>query len=340
MTEAHGATGKRVLSGIQPSGLLHLGNYIGALSQFVALQDEAECLFCVVDLHALTVPQDPEELREQTRALAALYLAAGIDPHKAVLFVQSHVPEHTELGWLLGCLATHGELSRMTQFKDKGRGQAGASLGLFAYPVLMAADILLYQATHVPVGDDQKQHLELTRDLAVRFNHRYGETFTVPEPLIRDVGSRIMGLDDPTVKMSKSAKSPNNYIALLDPPDVVRRKIARAVTDSEGEVRYDPQRKPAISNLLTIYHALTGRPIPELEEAYRHTGYAVFKGDLAEVIVQALAPLQERYRSLRADGRLLDDILAEGARRARALAAQTLAQVKDRMGLLPPGKGS
>ncbi|MCG0239707.1 MAG: tryptophan--tRNA ligase [Firmicutes bacterium] len=328
---------KRVLSGIQPSGVLTIGNYIGAMRQFVALQHEADCFFCIVDLHALTVPQDPAALHRQTLDLAALYLAVGLDPKKVTLFVQSHVPAHAELGWLLQCLAYFGEMSRMTQFKEKSAGKESVSVGLFTYPALMAADILLYQADLVPVGEDQKQHVELTRDLAERFNHRFGETFRVPEPLIPKVGARIMSLDDPTKKMSKSNPNPNSYISLLDPPEVIQRKIRRAVTDSEAEVRYDPERKPAVSNLMEIYSQLAGISLEEVAERYRGKGYGVFKQDLAEVVVSALAPIQERYRELRESPELLR-ILDEGAEKAAAVAEATLRTVKERMGLVLPAR--
>ncbi|MFO7173375.1 MAG: tryptophan--tRNA ligase [Bacillota bacterium] len=328
---------KRVLSGIQPSGVLTIGNYIGAMRQFVALQHEADCFFCIVDLHALTVPQDPEALHRQTLDLAALYLAVGLDPKKVTLFVQSHVPAHAELGWLLQCVAYFGEMSRMTQFKEKSAGKESVTVGLFTYPALMAADILLYQADLVPVGEDQKQHVELTRDLAQRFNHRFGETFRVPEPLIPKVGARIMSLDDPTKKMSKSNPNPNSYISLLDPPEVIQRKIRRAVTDSEAEVRYDPERKLAVSNLMEIYSQLAGISLEEVAERYRGKGYGVFKQDLAEVVVSALAPIQERYRELRESPELLR-ILDEGAEKAAAVAEATLRTVKERMGLVLPGR--
>ncbi|MCL6637650.1 MAG: tryptophan--tRNA ligase, partial [Alicyclobacillus sp.] len=278
----------RVLSGIQPSGIMTLGNYLGAMKNFVKLQHEAECFFCIVDLHAVTVPQEPAELRQNTLNLAALYLACGIDPDKATLFVQSQVPAHAELGWLLQCVAYYGELGRMTQFKDKSSQREVVTAGLFTYPALMAADILLYQADLVPVGEDQKQHLELTRDLADRFNRRYGPTFTVPEPYIPEVGGRIMSLEDPAKKMSKSDANPNAYIAMLDDADTIRRKVLRAVTDSGREIRYDPQEKPAISNLLTIFALCSGQSLAEVEAAYAGKGYGEFKKDLAEVVVAAL----------------------------------------------------
>ena len=325
----------RVFSGVQPSGNLTIGNYIGALRQFVALQHEADCLYCIVDLHALTVAQDPVALREQTLNLAALYLAIGLDPQKITLFIQSHVPAHAELAWLLQCTSYMGEMSRMTQYKDKSRGQAQVSVGLFTYPALMAADILLYQADLVPVGEDQKQHVELTRDIAIRFNHRYGETFRVPEVMIPKIGARIMGLDDPGRKMSKSSANPASYIALLDLPTTIRKKLARAVTDSDASVRFDPGAKPAISNLMAIYSQLAGLSLAELEQRYAGWGYGRFKADLADVVSAALAPVQERYQELRPSGELRR-VLGEGAQRAAALAAPTLRSAMEKMGLVLP----
>ena len=325
----------RVFSGVQPSGNLTIGNYIGALCQFVALQHEADCLYCIVDLHALTVAQDPVALREQILNLAALYLAIGLDPQKITLFIQSHVPAHAELAWLLQCTSYMGEMSRMTQFKEKSRGQAQVSVGLFTYPALMAADILLYQADLVPVGEDQKQHVELTRDIAIRFNHRYGETFRVPEVMIPKIGARIMGLDDPGRKMSKSSANPASYIALLDLPTTIRKKLARAVTDSDASVRFDPGAKPAISNLMAIYSQLAGLSLAELEQRYAGWGYGRFKADLADVVSAALAPVQERYQELRPSGELRR-VLGEGAQRAAALAAPTLRSAMEKMGLVLP----
>jgi len=324
---------KRVyFSGIQPSGEITLGNYLGAMRRFVTMQDEAECIFCIVDLHALTVPQEPESLRLAIRQLAATYLAAGIDPNRSILFVQSHVPAHATLGWLLQCVAYMGELERMTQFKEKSAGKAAVSVGLFTYPALMAADILLYQTTHVPVGEDQKQHVELTRDLAERFNSRFGDTFTIPEPLIPKFGGRIMSLDDPTKKMSKSNPSPNSKILLQDKPEQIRKKIRRAVTDSEAVVRYDKENKPAISNLLTIYSLLSEEEISVIEQRYQGQGYGTFKNDLAELIITKLEPLQQRYQEW-INSPELDAVLAHGAEKAAALAEQTLKKVKEKMGL-------
>ncbi len=325
---------KRILSGIQPTGNLHLGNYLGALKRFVQLQHEAECYFCVVDLHALTVPRDPADLREKTMEVATLYLAAGLDPDKMTMFIQSHVGAHAEASWLLECVARVGELDRMIQFKEKSKGSDSVSVGLYTYPVLMAADILLYRADAVPVGEDQKQHLELCRDLAERFNRNYGDVLTVPEPLIGKLGARIMGLDNPRTQMSKSAGSPANFIALLDDPDTIVKKIKRAVTDSENEIRYDPEAKPGISNLLVIYSLLADESIPSLEHRYRGVGYGQFKRDLAEVVVEHLQPIQKRYRELRQSGDV-ERVLAEGAERAGRVAQETLIKMKEAMGLLP-----
>jgi tryptophanyl-tRNA synthetase len=323
----------RVLSGIQPSGQLTLGNYIGALQNFVKLQHEHECFFMVVDLHAITVPQDPAQLLEQTKSVAALFLAAGIDPDKSAVYLQSHVPAHPELGWILTTLTYMGELERMTQFKEKSAGKESIGAGLFVYPSLMAADILIYNADLVPVGDDQKQHLELTRDLAHRFNTRFGETFTIPEPYIPKVGARIMSLDDASKKMSKSNPNPNSYIAILDAPDVIRKKISRATTDSGREVRYDPENKPEISNLIGIYTHCSGMSIPEIEALYEGRGYGDFKKDLAEHVVNTLEPIQKRYAEIRSSGEL-EAILRRGAERASAVAGETLRIVKEKMGFL------
>jgi tryptophanyl-tRNA synthetase len=328
---------RKIFSGIQPSGLLTLGNYIGALRQFVKLQDEGDCIFCIVDMHALTVPQDPDALRKNVRSLAALYLAVGIDPNKSTLMVQSHVKEHTELGWLMQCVSHFGELERMTQFKDKSAGKEVVNAALFTYPALMAADILLYDATHVPVGEDQKQHIELTRDIAQRFNNRFGETFVIPEPMIPQVGGRIMSLDEPSKKMSKSNPNEGSYIALLDPPSKIRKKIKRAVTDSDNEVRYDPENKPAISNLLAIYSLCTNETFPELEAKYRGVGYGAFKGDLAEAVVSLLEPIQQKYFEL-VETDQLDHVLLAGAEKASAQASLKMIDVKEKMGLIPKEK--
>lgn len=326
--------GQRVFSGIQPSGRSHLGTYLGALKNWVSVQEDHDCFFCIVDLHALTVPQDPKVLRANVREMAALYVAVGLDPEKSTIFRQSRVSEHTELAWLLNCVARVGELSRMTQFKDKAQkgGADSASVGLYDYPVLQAADVLLYNAHLVPVGEDQRQHLELMRTLARRFNGLYGETFVVPEPMILDVGARVMALDDPTSKMSKSAPTPAGYVELLDEPDVIRRKIRRAKTDSGSEVVASPE-KPAITNLLNVYAGLTGLPVPEIEARYEGKRYGDFKKDLGEVVVEALTPIRERALELLEDPRELDDHLESGAERARKIAHATLRDAWARMGL-------
>ncbi|RAV14427.1 tryptophan--tRNA ligase [Paenibacillus contaminans] len=326
---------KRVLSGIQPSGQLTLGNYIGALQNFVKLQDDHECFFMVVDLHAITVPQDPAALREQIESVAALFIASGINPDKSALFLQSHVTAHAELGWLMTTLAYMGELERMTQFKEKSAGKESIGAGLFVYPALMAADILVYNADLVPVGDDQKQHLEITRDLAQRFNQRYGDLFTLPEPYIPKVGARIMSLDDASKKMSKSNPNPGSFIAMLDEPDVIRKKLSRAVTDSGREVKYDPQSKPEVSNLMSIYTYCSGLSIGEIEAKYEGQGYGAFKKDLAEHVVATLEPIQKRYKEIRESGELAS-FLRKGAERANAAAEPLLREVKRRMGFVLP----
>lgn len=326
---------KRVLSGIQPSGNLTLGNYIGAMKNFVKLQHDHQCYFMVVDLHAITVPQEPAALHEQTETVAALFLAAGIDPAKASVFLQSHVSAHAELGWLMTTLVYMGELERMTQFKDKSEGKESVGAGLFTYPALMAADILLYNADLVPVGDDQKQHLEITRDLAHRFNNRFGDQFIVPEPYIPQVGARIMSLDDASKKMSKSNPNPGSSIALLDEPDMIRKKISRAVTDSGREIKYDPANKPEVSNLMSIYSHCADLSIAEIEAKYDGLGYGPFKKDLAEAVVGALEPLQQRYRDIRSSGELRT-ILRQGAEQASVIANETLRGVKEKMGFVKP----
>ncbi|MNM72650.1 Tryptophan--tRNA ligase [compost metagenome] len=324
---------KRILSGIKPSGDLNIGGYGGALHQFVQLQHDYDCFFFVPDLHAVTVFQDPKELYQRSREIAAYYIAAGVDPAKATIFLQSQVSAHAELGWLLETQAHFGELNRMTQFKDKSSEQDVVSSALFTYPVLMAADILLYQATHVPVGEDQKQHLELTRTLAERFNHRYRKTFTMPEPVIQELGSRIMSLDDPTKKMSKSNPNRSSYILLQDSADDIRKKLARAVTDSDMQVRYDWDSKPAVSNLIEIYAIFSEEPISEIEQRYQGQGYGTFKKELAEVIVSRLIPIQTRFREI-ASSSELDRILQEGAERAAETAGKTLLAAKQAMGFV------
>jgi tryptophanyl-tRNA synthetase len=322
---------KRIFSGVQPTGNIHLGNYLGALRNWVTLQHEYESFFCIVDLHAITIPQDPQSLTAKTRELARLYLAAGVDPQVSTIFVQSDVTEHAELAWILNCITRMSELDRMTQFKEKGRKQReNTGVGLFAYPVLMAADILLYRTDLVPVGEDQKQHLELTRDVATRFNRDYGETFRIPEPFIAEVGARIMALDDPSKKMSKSEESPQGSILLLDDADAIRRKFKRAVTDSGTEIRFDESR-PALMNLLTIYQLLTGKGREEVEAHFAGKGYAQLKTELADVTVEFLMPFQERIRSI--DDDELDRIFEEGFERAQVVARATLDEVKARMGL-------
>ena len=325
---------QRVFSGIQPSGTSHLGTYLGALKNWVAVQEQYDCYFCIVDLHAITVPQDPKVLRSNVREMAAIFIAVGLNPERSVIFRQSRVSGHAELAWLLNCIARVGELSRMTQFKDKSQrgGAESASVGLYDYPVLQAADILLYNANLVPVGEDQRQHLELTRTLARRFNGLYGDTFVAPEPMILETGARVMALDEPTSKMSKSAPTPAGYIALLDEPDVVRRKIRRAKTDSGSEVVASPD-KPALTNLLSIYAGLTGRAVPEIEEQYRGRGYGDFKKDLAEVVVESLTPIRERTLELLDDPRELDSILEVGAERAHEVASSTLHDAWAKLGL-------
>jgi len=328
----------RIFSGMQPtSDSLHLGNYLGALTQWVALQEGNEAIYCVVDLHALTVSPDPAVLRDRTRRTAAQYLAAGVDPERSLLFVQSHVPEHAELAWILSCHTGFGEASRMTQFKDKsGRhGVEGTTVGLFTYPVLMAADILLYDTHLVPVGEDQRQHLELTRDLAQRLNSRFGAgTVVVPEPYIVKSTAKIYDLQEPTAKMSKSAASPNGLIELMDDPKVVAKRIRSAVTDDEREIRFDAAAKPGISNLLTIYSALTGRTVEDVEASFAGRGYGELKVELADVVVAWLEPYQARVNAYLADPASLDDVLAIGAEKARDIAAVTLDRIYERSGLL------
>lgn len=361
---------QRLFSGIQPSGNLHLGNYLGAIKQWVELQNDYEAFFCVVDLHAITVPQDPAELRKKILEIAKIYLAAGINPEKSTIFIQSHIAGHTELGWILNTVATMGELERMTQYKDKAgivetrrslaaiayavqngeyhsieelknelalkdflndQSRERTGVGLFDYPVLMAADILLYDTAVVPVGEDQKQHVELTRDLAQRFNNRFGETFVLPEPLITKEGARIMGLDDPTRKMSKSAASEYNYIALTDDADTVRKKIKKAVTDSGSEIVYSDE-KPALRNLINIYTLLSGKSTQEIEAMYQGKGYGDFKSDLAEVVVNFLVPFQERLTAISDEEALR--ILRAGAEKARALSEQKIKVVYEKVGFV------
>jgi tryptophanyl-tRNA synthetase len=323
---------KRIFSGAQPTGNIHLGNYLGALRNWVELQHEYESLFCIVNLHAITLPQDPKPLAQKTRDLARIYLATGIDPKVSVVFIQSDVPEHAELAWILNCVTRISELERMTQFKDKaGKQRESVGAGLLNYPVLMAADILLYQTDLVPVGHDQKQHLELTRDLAIRFNRDFSETFRVPEPFIPKVGAKIMSLSDATKKMSKSDENVSGSITLLDDADTVRRKFKRAVTDSGTEISFDETR-PAITNLLTIYQILTGKQPAEVEANFAGKGYAALKSELADVTIEFLRPLQERIHGY-SDAEL-DRLLDEGRERAQGIARATLDEVKARLGLV------
>jgi tryptophanyl-tRNA synthetase len=328
-------TTRRVFSGIQPTAdSFHLGNYLGAVRQWVDLQESRDAIYSVVDMHAITVPYEPETLRRRTKVAAAQLFAAGLDPERCILFVQSQVPEHAELCWILGCLTGFGEANRMTQFKDKSAkgGAEAASVGLFTYPVLQAADILLYQADEVPVGEDQRQHLELSRTLAQRFNHRFGKTFTVPAPYILPAVSKITDLQDPTSKMSKSSSSPQGIIDLLDDPAAIRRKINRAVTDAESVVRADDEAKPGVTNLLRIYAALSGDAVDDIAARYGDAGYGGFKKDLGNLVADTFAPIRERTGKLLADGDTLDGLLADGARRAAAIARQTMAEVRDKCG--------
>jgi tryptophanyl-tRNA synthetase len=329
----------RVLSGIQPTAdSFHLGNYIGAVRQWVALQETHDAFYCVVDLHALTNGEwNPAELRQRSRVAAAQLLAAGLDPDRCTLFAQSHVPEHTQLAWVLTCLTGMGEASRMTQYKDRVAryGSERIGVGMFTYPILQAADILIYQADQVPVGEDQRQHIELTRDLAQRFNHRFGDLFVVPEPYILKATSKILDLQDPTAKMSKSSESQAGVIELLDEPAAIAKKVKRAVTDTDTAIRFDPDAKPGVSNLLTIFSALTERPITELEAAYDGKGYGALKTDVADAMVAFTTPFRERTNAWLDDTRL-DDVLAAGAAHARKVAAETLAQVYDVVGFIQP----
>ena len=325
----------RVFSGIQPTGEKHIGNYLGAIRHWVAGQDEHECLYCIVDLHSVTVPVEPAELRAATLSLATLLFAAGIDPERSILFVQGHVPEHMELAWYLNCTATFGELRRMTQFKDKSGGQESVSVGLFDYPVLQAADVLLYNAGLVPVGEDQRQHLELMRDIAIRFNGRYGDTFVVPEAAIPPVGARIVDLQEPTRKMSTTGGTEQGTLTLLDDPARLRKKVMSAVTDSDGEVRYDLDAKPGVSGLLSLLSAIEGVPIPDLEARYAGSGYGDFKKDVAEQVIALLEPLQARHAELAADPGEVERLLRRGAERAREIAVPHLATVRERIGFLP-----
>jgi tryptophanyl-tRNA synthetase len=325
----------RTLSGIQPTGDLHLGNHLGAIRRWVEGQDEIDGFYCIVDLHAMTLPHEPVELRGDTLRLATLLFAAGLDPERSTIFVQSHVHEHAELAWILNCVASMGELNRMVQWKEKSEGRDFVSVALFDYPVLQAADILIYQADEVPVGEDQRQHVELTRDIAQRFNHRFGEVFTVPEATFPPAGARVMDLQNVTSKMSKSIESPRGTVNLLDDPDDVRRKVMSAVTDSGTEVRAAPD-KPGVTNLLDLLSAVTGEEVVAIEERFAGRGYGDFKREVAEAVVDLLEPLQARYAELAGESGEVQELLRKGADRARDVAADTLARAKDAVGLLPP----
>jgi tryptophanyl-tRNA synthetase len=334
-------TKPNLLSGMQPSaGSLHLGNYLGALVNWANMQDDYNAYYCIVDMHAITVPQDPAELRANTRRTAAQYLAAGIDHTKSALFVQSHVPAHAELAWVLNCITGMGEAGRMTQFKDKSQksGSDSASVGLFTYPILQAADILLYQPKAVPVGEDQRQHLELTRDLATRFNSRFGDTFVIPEAVIHKETAKIYDLQNPEAKMSKSAADPKGLINIMDDTAAVIKKIKSAVTDTDGVIKFDRETKPGISNLLGIHSAISGQSISELEQRFEGAGYGALKGEVADVVVAAIEPIRNRTEDLLSDPAELDRLLADGAARANAVAEQTLATVYDRIGFLKPSR--
>jgi len=326
---------KRVFSGVQPTSELHLGNYLGAIRRFVQLQDEMDCVYSIVDLHSITIPQEPSALRENSLKLAALFMAVGLDPDRIILFMQSQVRAHSELAWLLQCVAYTGELNRMTQFKEKSLGKEAVSVGLYTYPTLMAADILLYDTHYVPVGNDQKQHLEFTRDIAERFNSRFGETFVMPEPLITNVseGARIMALDNPDKKMSKSNSNPYSKINLLDNPSKIKKSIMKAVTDSESEVRYDWDEKRGISNLMTIHSVMSGKSIKEIEKTYANTGYGTFKKDLAEIVADSLSPIQKRYEEIRSSGEV-EKAMKSGAEKASSIADEVVNRAKKKMGFV------
>ncbi|MBR0456336.1 MAG: tryptophan--tRNA ligase [Firmicutes bacterium] len=323
---------KRVFSGVQPTGNIHIGNYLGALKQFVELQEDHDCIYCIVDEHAITVPQDPKELREHILDVAALYMAIGVDPKKSIIFVQSQVSEHAELGWVLCCNSYTGELSRMTQFKAKSGGNESVGTGLLTYPVLMAADILLYDTDVVPVGNDQKQHIELTRDIAIRVNNKYGKTFVVPEGRFMREGARIMALDDPEAKMSKSAENIHSRISLLDEDSKIKKSIMRATTDSDGEFRYDPVNKPGVSNLLNIYSAFSGTSVEEILAGQNWRGYGDLKKELVAVTQEALAPIRKNFEEIRHSDELIR-VLNDGAERASAIAEPVMKRVRDKFGL-------
>lgn len=323
---------KRVFSGVQPTGNIHLGNYLGALKQFVELQEEEECIYCIVDMHSITVPQDPKVLQSHILDVAALYMAIGLDPKKSVIFVQSGVSGHAELSWILTCNSYTGELSRMTQFKQKNKGRESAPTGLFSYPVLMAADILLYDTDVVPVGNDQKQHIELCRDLAIRMNHKYGDIFVVPDGRYTKEGARIMSLDNPSNKMSKSAENEMSRISLLDDPSKIKKAIMKATTDSDGIIKFDPENKAGISNLMTIYSSLGDVSMGDLEKRYDGSGYGTFKKDLVEIVTDSLTPIRDRFNEIRESEELIK-ILKEGEEKANAIAEPILKRVKDAVGI-------
>ncbi|MBQ7605014.1 MAG: tryptophan--tRNA ligase [Firmicutes bacterium] len=324
---------KRVFSGVQPTGNLHIGNYLGALKQFVELQDEAECVYCVVDMHSITLPQDPKELRSHILDIAALYMAVGIDPKRSTIFVQSEVSQHAELSWVLTCNSYTGELSRMTQFKDKAKGKESAPTGIFSYPLLMAADILLYDSDIVPVGNDQKQHIELTRDIAIRVNNRFDKkVFVVPEGRFMKEGARIMALDDPTSKMSKSAENPHSRISLLDDDSKIKKSIMKATTDSLARVHYDVENQPGVANLMTIYSVFSGKSMEEIEKLYEGKGYGDFKKDLVEISIDGIRPIRERFNEIRQSQELIT-ALDEGREKASVIAERTLKRVFDTFGL-------
>ena len=326
---------KIILSGIQSTGRLHLGNYLGAIDTWVKMQEEYDCYYMIANLHSLTVRNDPETLKNNTLKIIALYIAAGLDPEKNTIFIQSQIKEHTELSWILNCYTYMGELSRMTQFKDKSQKHAdNINAGLFTYPVLMAADILLYKADLVPVGEDQKQHLEITRDIAERFNKIYGDTFVVPEPYIRKSSARIMGLQDPTSKMSKSSENLNDVVFLDDDQDTIMKKFKKAVTDSENIVRFDPENKPGISNLMQIYGTITGKNEKEIEKEFEGKGYGNFKMAVGNAVIEKLKPIQKKYNELLSNPKYLEDIYTKGAENARKLASKTLEEVKNKIGIL------
>ena len=332
--EANAPAKKRIFSGIQPSGELTLGSYMGAIKNWVSLQDEYDCLYCIVDMHAITVRQNPADLRRRSVNQLAQYIACGLDPAKNIMFIQSHVPQHAELSWVLGCYTQFGELSRMTQFKDKAAKHAdNITAGLFTYPVLMAGDILLYQSDLVPVGADQKQHIEIARDIAIRFNNAYGETFKVPEGFIPKFGARVMSLQDPSMKMSKSDPNPNGFVAIMDDPSVIMKKFKRAVTDSDTFIAFDPENKPGVSNLLSIYTSFTGLTMDEAVKHFDGLGYGSLKTEVAEAVIAGLEPVQNEYKKILSDKAYLEKIMADGAEKASAQARKTLRKVYRKVGL-------